>query len=393
MSVSKKPAFWWQTPQLRTEEDEHIHRKVSWLELFYDLVFVVAIAEAAHLLVEHPDAGGVGRVAFAFVPVWLMWNASTYYNERFETEGLESRLIVFAKMVIVGTLAIFTHDAMDKGFVGFVGAYLAGRILLTMLWARAGRHNMAFRPVARRFVAGFSGGIALMAASLFAPPPLHFVLFSSGLLLDLLTPSLTVKQQRTLPQFSTSKLPERFGLFTIIVLGETIVGVLQGLAGLQRWPLEIGASGLAGLAIGFGIWWIYFDFVARRAPRPDTGSTLIWTYTHLPLAMGIAVSGAGLRALFNTIEAGQSTREPQLILGGAIGLVLFAIAGIEATLRSTPDEPTHLGISSGLKVVVGMGILALCIFTSSWTPLWFLACLVALMAIPMVYGVIVWFRR
>ncbi len=80
----------WQTPAIHQEEDQQLHRKVSWLELFYDLVFVAVIAQISHYLAGHMTWEGLAGYALLFVPVWWVWIAGTYYNERFETFGLET---------------------------------------------------------------------------------------------------------------------------------------------------------------------------------------------------------------------------------------------------------------------------------------------------------------
>ena len=137
----------WQKPRLRTDEDNQLHRKVTWLELFFDLVFVVAIAQIAHHLSAHITASGVQDFFLLFLPIWWLWLGITYYHERFETEGLENRLFTFLFMVCVAGLAIFAHAGLRESFTGFALSYAAGRALLVFLWIRAGIHD----PRARGF--------------------------------------------------------------------------------------------------------------------------------------------------------------------------------------------------------------------------------------------------
>ena len=87
--------IWWQKSQIRIDEELHLHRKVSWRELFFDLVFVVIIAELSHKLASDVSLAGAGKYILLFLPAWWVWIGQTYYTERFETEGIENRLFTF----------------------------------------------------------------------------------------------------------------------------------------------------------------------------------------------------------------------------------------------------------------------------------------------------------
>ena len=100
---------WWQTPQLHTEGARGEERKVSWLELFYDLSFVVVVSELSHSLATHVGWDGLGSFILLFLPVWWVWISGTIYNDRFETQDLSYRLFVFVQIVIVAAMAVFAH--------------------------------------------------------------------------------------------------------------------------------------------------------------------------------------------------------------------------------------------------------------------------------------------
>ncbi|NJM99082.1 MAG: low temperature requirement protein A [Phormidesmis sp. RL_2_1] len=255
---------WWQKPSLRTDEDEGLERKADWLELFFDLYFVVVIAELAHYLAEHVSWSGVGGFIFLFLPVWWVWIGATYYIERFETNGIEHRLIVFAQMIPIAGLAVFAHDALGETSVGYALSYAVCRTFHTYLWWRGGYHDRQFRPVAKRFVLGFSISVGLFYGSVLVPPPMRFWLWGAGLATDLLTPFLTLKQQAQLPRMSTSKLPERYGLFMIIVLGESVVGVVSGLAAQASFSLPSGDRGCPGSCDRL---WSVVDLFRLRGPQ------------------------------------------------------------------------------------------------------------------------------
>src|SRR5262249_10531707 len=152
-------------------------RRVSWLELFFDLVFVVVIAELARYLAGHVSWSGVIHYVLLFGPAWWAWIGGTFYNIRFETEDLSYRLFTFLLMLPVGAMAIFAHGGTDTA-VGFALAYAIARTIVVVLWVRGGWYAPAFRPVSNRYAVGFSISILLFVASIFVEPPLRFGLWA-----------------------------------------------------------------------------------------------------------------------------------------------------------------------------------------------------------------------
>ncbi len=202
---------WWQKPYLHTEEEENRHRKVTWLELFYDLVFVVVIAELGHYLAVHMNVQGLVGFIVLFLPTWWAWIGGTFYHERFETDGIDNRVFTFLQMLGVAAMAIFLHDAMGETGAQFALAYAAVRLVHLFLWGRAGYHVPVARPLTNRFVLGFSISIAIVIASVFVTPAVRPLFWLVAVAIDFAMPILSQKQQRALPRFSSTRLPERFG--------------------------------------------------------------------------------------------------------------------------------------------------------------------------------------
>ena len=382
---------WWERPRLRTDEEEERERRVSWLELFYDLVFVVVVAEVAHYLAEHISAQGVLGYVLLFIAVWWAWIGGTFYTERFETQDVSYRLLTFLQMLPVAAMAVFASDGLGASSAQFALAYAAVRSLITFMWLRGGWHELQFRPVAIRYSIGFTFSILLFVLSVFVPPPLRFVLWGVGLLSDLVTPATTLNLQRRLPRFSSSRLPERFGLFVIIVLGEAIVGVVQGVAEQHALSLATGITGTVGMALVFGLWWVYFDFIARRPFKRGPWWQLVWVYLHLPLVMSIAAIGAGVLNVL-TLEPGAPGSDVAWLLGGAAAVALVAIGLLELTLRRAADEPTDQRVSVSLKLGAGVAAMVLGLVGGGLGPAGLLTALVLLVLVQMIYGAYVWYR-
>lgn len=382
----------WQIPRLHFEEEQNKHRKVTWLELFFDLYFVVVIAALAHNLSADLSMFGFGEFALTFIPVWWIWIGVTFYNERFETDGFENRLFVFLLMIPIAGLAIYSHDALGHNLTGFVLSYALARLIIVILWAYATYHNQIFRKAGRGFILGFSISIVLCVAAAMSSHQVGMILFGLAMIIDLLTPLLNLKQNNELPKFSTSKLPERFGLFMIIVLGEGIVGTINGISKSEHIGSGLIIFGILGIAITFALWWIYFDFIGRRvADNTSLLKQIGWTYLHLPLVISFVAIGSSLTGLSG--EIGDSSNTAKMILIMASGSALIFMASIESILKETKDEPMFRIASELLKVLTGIGILSLYFFKESMNSTAIMIGILMFLVINMIYGMYVWFNQ
>src|SRR5687767_14578740 len=115
----------WSPPRLRSAEASDAERHATWTELFYDLVFVVAIAELAHLLKDHPTAAGVGGFALLFVPIWWSWTGVTFYLDRFDVDDFGNRILMAVQMLAAAALAVNVHEGLGRASAAFAASYVA----------------------------------------------------------------------------------------------------------------------------------------------------------------------------------------------------------------------------------------------------------------------------
>ncbi|HEY5890557.1 MAG TPA: low temperature requirement protein A, partial [Acidimicrobiia bacterium] len=283
-------------PRLRTRYDEG-KRSATWLELFYDLAFVVAVATLVERLAV--DISGAGLLSFFgyFALLWWLWASHTYYADRYDTDDLVYRLIAAGQMVTVVVLAASLTLGDTASTTAFAIGYAASRVLLLAMYWRAYRHVEETRVLVRGYLIGFGLAAVLWTLSIFVPENVRFVHWPIALAVDLATPWVMRKEQAKAP-LDVSHLPERFGLFTILVLGESIAAVVTGLAH-SSWV--VGPTLTAGLGIGIStaIWWLYFDNARGSVVRRDASVSrawrpTVWIYTHFLLAVALAATGAGL---------------------------------------------------------------------------------------------------
>lgn len=244
--------IWLQPPRLRIGEDSEEHRHATWLELFYDLVFVVAVSQVAHYLSNDVSLSGFFGFVFLFVAVWWAWIGTTFYANRFDSDDIGHRLLTAAQILAVAALAVNVHHGLGESSAGFAVSYTVCRAFLIIEYLRAGRHIPAARRLTNSFARGFAIGASLWLLSVFVPIPLRFGFWALGLIVDFATPITAKKLQlELLPH--PEHLPKRFGLFTIIVLGEAIIAVVDGVAE-QQWNVSSALAAVLGFSIAFNIW-------------------------------------------------------------------------------------------------------------------------------------------
>lgn len=351
-------------PSLRTKETEAEHRSATWLELFYDLVFVVAVAALGHRLLLDHDWNGALTFAGLFVPLWWSWASFTFYADRYDTDDLGQRLLAVAQMIAIALMAASISGGESDSAAAFAVAFVLARLVLLTMYSRAYRHVPPTRPLVAGYLRGFTLGGAFWLVSIWVPDPWRFILWGIGLAIDFATPYILRKTQAQVP-LSLSHLPERFGLFTILVLGESIAAVVAGLSEFH-WSSASTIGAVIGVVTASGLWWVYFDnlegsVVRRRKGQRTAWKPTVWIYGHLPLAIGLTAAGIGLEFL-----VAQEAHEVRWIALGGVSLGLFAMAIIH--IATERDDTTRDINQARIRLVGVAAALVLGLLSESWSP-------------------------
>ncbi len=324
------------TPHLNTDA----HRKVSWLELFYDLVYVATVVQLGNKLSEDVSAEGFLGFILLFVPIWWVWMGTTFYANRFVADDLVHHLLVFAQIFVISALAIHVFDGLGETAAGFALSYAAARGILVLMYIRTGRFVEVAKPLVRRYAIGFSIAALLWVISAFVPAPLRFMLWGVGLLIDFYTPLSpeSLRLQKRLPP-STHHLPERMGLFTIIVFGESFIKVIGGFSGHEIEFFRVIVA-LLGLVLVGSLWWIYFENIAEHSVNWARGAQ-VWLYMHLPLQLGLVALAVGVYKLVTLHDPEHGLPdEYRLLICGSVALVLITTSIIEYfTVKHKEERP------------------------------------------------------
>jgi low temperature requirement protein LtrA len=348
-TTTRRP--WLRPPQLRTLDDQG-ERHATWLELFFDLVFVISIAEVVHTLEDYRTLGDFLGTAGLFVAVWWAWVGYTVYADRFDTDDLLHRALVLAGMLAVIAMALSVHDALHGGAAQFALTFVAVRGIVLLLNARARRHAAAARPLLNLYLVAFTIGASLWLVSVFVPEPTRYVLWGVALLIELSAPWVGRHQIARAP-IHASHLVERFGLFTLIVLGESVISVAQGAADVD-WTAATVAAAVGGFVAVACLWWLYFDRLEDAAIR-SVLQGLVWNYAHLPLLAGLVSVAVGTESAVIEASTGQLERATALSLGAGTALYLLATVVIGLAVRRTADRVRWLALGAAvLALAIGL---------------------------------------
>jgi low temperature requirement protein LtrA len=325
--------------------DAGVEQRATTLELFYDLVFVFAVTQVSHLLLDHLNWEGVGQSALVLLVVWWSWNYTTWVTNELDPRSVVVRLLLIALMLASLLMAIAIPEAFGDKALLFAGSYVAiqvGRhLFLTFVAADPGTIE---RRRAGRILIWFLAAGALWIAGGLADGSTRTVLWLAALALDYAAPLATFwvpGLPRLRPEawdVGSGHFAERFQLFIIIALGETIVITGATTSELALTTARIFALGLAFLATA-ALWWLYFSLVAtiaeRRLALAENRTVLArdaYTYLHVVIVAGILLSAVG-----DELVIAHPTEElPNSELAAVVsGPALYLLAHVALRLRLT----------------------------------------------------------
>jgi low temperature requirement protein LtrA len=332
------------------------HRTATTLELFFDLSIVIAVASAAsgfhHQIAHGHLAEGLVLYGMMFFAVWWAWMNFTWFASAYDCDDIGYRIGVFVQIAGAVVIAAGIRLAFESGDFRFLGlGYTVMRVGLVAGWIRAGITDRERRRGAVTYAVGVTlcqiGWIALVLSGV----PWFGIGFLLLVVLEMIVP--IVAERRFPTPWHPEHISERYGLLTIIVLGESMVAIVGGVV---RGVTEHAAAGLmvgyvsAGLVLVFCLWWLYFDIGSKRA-LTSLMRGFLWGYGHYVLFAAIAAAGGTFAAVLDhVIEHGRGTvHELEPILAITVA-VLFTVLSL---LRMSDPEKS-MGSSFFLLAAAGL---------------------------------------
>lgn len=300
-------------------------RKATWLELFYDLIFVVAIAKAVDTL-GHANQGQIEfesyfKYILIMIPLWWAWTGHTLFANRFDNDDLFQRLMTLGQMAVAASLSVFIDPDFDPNYLGFLLSYVALRGLLVLMYGRAAMlAEGACRDVAKFLGLGFTLGLLISLSSLLFTGPWKYVVLYLGIIVDIVFPLLGRRYLARAP-VESHHVPERYALLVIILLGESVANLVSSFESVVV-SLQTVVAALSGFLLLAAIWWVYYDNLERRIYGQELGTGQAVIYLHLALFIGLG----GIATMIGfAIDPVLAVADYKLLVGLSTAVFLIAL--------------------------------------------------------------------
>jgi low temperature requirement protein LtrA len=365
-------ARWGLGVNLLRKRGSHEGDRVSFVELFFDLVFVFAVTQLSHSLLAHPSLQGLAETTLMMMAVWWVWIYTSWVTNWLDPEQPLVRLMLFVLMLAGMVLSMAIPTAFDSGAMVFVAAYTLmqiGRSLFMM--AAMARHAPANYRTFARITAWFALSGAFWVAGGWLAGEVRVVLWVAALAIEYAAPACSYwtpglgRSSTTDWNISGAHMAERCGLFVIIALGESLLVTGASFAEMP-WDRESAMAFVVAFIGAIAMWWIYFNIGAERATRlisqsadPGRLARLAYTYVHLVLVAGIVLSAVADELVIHHPHDKPSAAIAYTVLGGNALFLLGNLVFKRVTWARSP-----------LSHIVGLGGLAgLAIMHSSFSAL------------------------
>lgn len=341
MTVVKRDMADTKTPLLR-ERNAAEHARVTYAELFFDLVFVFAVTQLSHAVLRHPDGPGLIHATLLLLAVWWSWIYTAWATNWLDPERGPVRLMLFVMMAAALVLAAAIPDAFGERGLAFAAGHVIIQVGRTafFLWSawRAPQHRANFA----RILAWLVFAAVFWIAGAFVQGEARLAIWGLALGIEYLSPAVgfwTPGLGRTKSQewkVEGGHMAERCALFTIIALGESIIVSGSTVMGMP-WDPPVMAAFTSAFLCSLAMWWIYFSSTAEAASKaieeardPGAIARVAYTYTHLLPVAGIIVAAVGDEWVIHHPLGHADFKIAAAVIGGPflflLGTLLFKLA-------------------------------------------------------------------
>ena len=349
-------------------------QRVTPLELFFDLVFVFGLTQVTTLMSNDPTWPGLGRGLLVLAALWWAWTGYTWLTNTLEPEEIVARVAMVAAMAAMLVAALAVPEAFDDHGVLFGVAYGIVRVLHLQLYVLAGKRDRdLLQAVVLRLVPLTAIAVALFVVAGFQP-----AIWAVALVVDYF--GVLIGRSRAW-RISPAHFAERHGLIVIIALGESIVAIGIGAAGVTLTASVVVAAVLGTLAIA-SLWWAYFDVYAVGGQRQLSQREGVerarvardaYSYLHLPMIAGIVLFALGLKKTLEHVGDPLDS-VPAVALCGGLALYFLTHVALRIRLvfsirRSTAERPGWIGLGRTGAVVVLVALIPAALEVSALTAL------------------------
>jgi low temperature requirement protein LtrA len=365
------------TPVLRQTE------RVTALELFFDLVFVLALTQCTALMADQPTWAGIAKGVLVLGVLWWSWVGYAWLTSVVDPEEGGVRLVIFGAMAALLVAALCVPDAFNDDALLFACAYGVVRAAQLALYVLASRDNPALRQSVLGLMGGSAVGVGLLITASALDGWTQGALWALALLLDMAEPFFFGASGWSLEH--PSHFAERHGLIIIIALGESIVAI--GVGAGSDVDLGVVVAATLGIAVGAALWWLYFDVVALLSERAlaqlppgrerNERARDTYSYIHFPMVAGIVLAALGLKKTLEDVSEPLDDVTAFAMLGGVAIYLLAHVAHRFRNVRTVNNHRLVCALLLLAAVPVATQVSALAALAAVAAALWVLIALEA----------------
>lgn len=336
MQINLHTLSWWGAPKKFDQPEEN--RRVSWLELFYDLVYVIAISRVTHHFSMHINLESFLEYTFLFVLIFWGWLNGSLHHDMHGNEGLRTRLMTLWQMVIIAALAVVIDQPREHGYFNITIVFMIMQLYITYMWWSVGIYDRKHRKYNRPYTVFYLISLVFMGLSLFVQNNWFLILLPLILICNYSPPFLShhLLRSNSSDLNLSSSMFERLGLFAIIVFGELVLGVVNGMSEIQHFNAKVWLDFALAISIVFSLWWIFFTLVAQREVKKGFINATLLELLYIPSLVSL-----GLIAVSFTTFFADHNEMPIQRLSYAIAVFLICI-GLMTNILVSPEKLTEL---------------------------------------------------
>jgi low temperature requirement protein LtrA len=355
----------------------------TWLQLFFDLVYVAILVELGAQLSQNLSLEGIVIFVILFIPIWWSWMEFVDYGRRYPIDDIGQRILTVLYMAAMLLLAFNIHSLTETGATTFLLTYGLSKFVLALMYSRAWLYYPRYRHLTSHHALAYSiVGILWIVFALLAPA--NLLLFTVPVIIGALIPLIIRVVHRITNRVDLPSPPikyhftlNRFGELTIIVLGEFFIKLVTSSAGRELTAINY-VMGAGLLAISVSLWWLYFDHL-EHASLAKAGSRLwIWAYSQFPFMLAITAYGVMGNHLFGATPNVALDDGQRLLFTSTLAVAVLAFGIIEWSCREK-DEPLARSHQPWIRLVVAAVLLAVGFFGDSLTSGWLVMLVAAIL--------------
>lgn len=353
MSKRQKPMAWWGPPKKfnPTVED----RKISWLELFYDLVYVIAISRITHRLGQGLSVAGFVEYTALFALIFWGWLNGSLYHDLHGNAGLRTRLMTLWQMMIIAALAVTIGNEAEFLGRGTTLVLMLMQLFITYQWWSVGLYDKEHRRYNAPYTILFLLALVLLGVGLMVSDMLRVYMIIVVLILNYLPPFIASRllKRNALDLHLSASMSERLGLLAIIVFGEVVLGVVNGMG--TQFTAETLLKFAFAIAIVFALWWLFFTLISNRNAKRGFVLATLLELLYIPTLVALGVIAAAFSQLLPSELLPSGI---QVMPGVAVGVFVICI-GLIMGMLEYPDTIVPIKKRVRISLFVTGGVFAL----------------------------------